>query len=170
MSAVPLLTIGKTAITLGDVGLVLGAASSFAAAQAQAGAAAQEAAIARRQAAQQERELRRKNRKILGRQRALFAKSGVRPEGTPLLVQEETAAEGELDALNIRHSGDLRSARLLNEARAARLRGRDALLKGVFGIGRTILTGTPSLAPRGQAPTVSQGASRSPFAPNLILV
>lgn len=163
-------SLGTTLGTLGTIGGVVGALSSS---QAASDIARQNAALARQQAAQQERELRRKNRQILGRQRALFSKSGVQLEGTPLLVQQETAAEGELDALNIRHSGNLRSAQFLNQARAARLRGQNALLQGVIGIGRTILTAPQPrapLPPSGLTPAVFRGPSPFPAAPSTILV
>ncbi len=126
-------------------------------ANARSRALARNAAMVRQQAALEESESRRRTKQVLGRQRALFAKSGVKLEGTPLLVQQETATEGELDALAIRRSGDLREARLLNEARAARLQGRNALLSGVFRAGRTILTARrPSPRTPPTAPTPGQ--------------
>ena len=60
-------------------------------------------AITERKAAQEEAAHRDKLRKLLSSQRALYAKAGVDlSSGSPLLVMEETAAEGEKEALAIR--------------------------------------------------------------------
>lgn len=100
--------------------------------------------VQRKQSAVEESEARRENRRALGRQRALYAKSGVRPEGSPLLVQEETAALGEMDALAVRRAGDAVAARSLGEAARARARQRAAINSQFFQAGRTLLTGLGS--------------------------
>lgn len=92
------------------------------------------AAIARQEAAREESEIRRRNRQVLGRQRARFAKSGLKLEGTPLLVQADTAAEGEMDALAARRGGEVRANQLSDRSRA--LRGQAGA-----SVGRTLLTG-----------------------------
>lgn len=147
MSADPV----SLALTVG-AGLIQHQAQASAA-RAQARALERNAEIAREIAAQNADQSQRTTKQILGRQRALYLKSGVRLEGTPLLVQQETAAEGELAALKIRRSGDAEAARLSNEARAARLQGRAALGQAVFGVGRSLLTAVPRTpAPRVPAP------------------
>jgi hypothetical protein len=90
------------------------------AARAQARTLEETATRAQEQAAFEESETRRSNRRLLGRQRALFAKSGVRVEGTPLDVQTQIAEEGELDALMRRRRGDAEAASLLGRARSVR--------------------------------------------------
>src|SRR3972149_4814714 len=55
-------------------------------------------------------------RQILSRQKALYGKSGVQMEGSPLLVMEDTAAQGEMDALAIRYGGDAAAGRASNGA------------------------------------------------------
>lgn len=180
MSADPV----SIALALG-VNLV-GQQAQASAARAQARALERNAEIAREIAAEKAGESRRTTKRVLGRQRALFLKSGVRLEGTPLLVQQETAAEGELEALRIARSGDLESARLLNAARAARLQGRAALGDAIFSVGRTLLTSAfrptgPSLpGPRPPfpgtsgfprlTPAVYRGASPFPAAPTTLAV
>jgi len=94
--------------------------------------------IRQRSAAEEDR-YRRQTAKLLGRQRALIAGGGVSLEGSPLLAQEETAANAELEALTIRHSGDLEAAAQLNRAMLTRLEGRAALIGGVTGAGRSLL-------------------------------
>lgn len=95
---------------------------------------ARQAAEGQRQAAaeaaiQQER----RGRALKGRQRALFAKSGVELRGSPLSVLVETAQDLEADRLTIRREGAIRASSLEARAgiiqaqgRAARLRGRTA--------------------------------------------
>lgn len=90
------------------------------AARQQARALEETATRAREQAAFEESETRRGTRRLLGRQRALFAKSGVRAEGTPLDVRTQIAEEGELDALMRRRRGEAESENLLGRARSVR--------------------------------------------------
>lgn len=105
----------------------------------QAAVMRQNAEITRQRAAAEEDKYRRQTGKLLGRQRALFANSGVSLEGSPLLAQEDTAANAELEALTIRHSGDLDAAAQLNDAMLTRLKGRSALVGGVTGAGESLL-------------------------------
>ena len=90
-------------------------------AQAQIRATEQSAADARSQAEVEAEDLRRRNRLQLGRQRTLIAKSGVKLEGTPLLAQEDTAAQGEADALARLDAGESRAASLLGRANQIRI-------------------------------------------------
>ena len=81
-------------------------------------------------------------RKILAAQRALYGKSGVSMEGSPLLVMEDTEKQGELDALAIRYGGDVASARSRSEANLARMQGRNnayAAKGGYIQAGSTLL-------------------------------
>lgn len=90
------------------------------AARAQSRAAEESAAEARALAEGDAEDIRRQNRRLQGRQRALFAKSGVRLEGTPLLAQEEAAAAGEAEALARLDAGESRAASLLGRANQIR--------------------------------------------------
>jgi len=127
---------------------VLGAATSVAqgvaankTAKYQAEAMRQNAEITRQRAAVEENKYRRQTEKLLGRQRALVANSGLSLEGSPLLAQEDTAANAELEALTIRHSGDLDAAAQLNDAMLTRLKGRNAMIGGVASAGQSLLGG-----------------------------
>jgi len=65
------------------------------------------AEIAKANAVANEQTQRRKTAKLLGTSRANIGASGITVAGTPLRVLAETAALGELDALNIRFGGDV---------------------------------------------------------------
>jgi len=99
-------------------------------------------ATAAEQSAEYEAGLKRKEtERLLGRQRALYGKSGIAFEGSPLLVMEETAAQGELDALMIERSGTLYGERYRSEGELSRMKGKSAGRAGYYGAGTTLLTG-----------------------------
>ncbi|GAG09976.1 unnamed protein product, partial [marine sediment metagenome] len=65
----------------------------------------------------------RKTKQILARHRALVGKSGVTPEGSPLLLAEDTAAQLAIEGANIRMTGERkigawRSRSILDTAQA----------------------------------------------------
>lgn len=110
-------------------------------------AIAERDAKASRQSAEYEAGRKRKEtERLLGRQRALYSKAGVTFEGSPLLLMEETAAEGEIDALMIQREGKLRASRYQSEAELSRMKGSAAQRAGYWGAGSTLLTGGSSAA------------------------
>ena len=109
-----------------------------------AAVAEQDAKAAKAKAEYDEKAHRENVRKILATQRALYGKSGVSMEGSPLLVMEDTQKQGELDALAIRYGGDVASARSRSEANVARMTGRNnayAAKAGYIQAGSTLLSG-----------------------------
>ncbi|OGP65584.1 MAG: hypothetical protein A3K22_03505 [Deltaproteobacteria bacterium RBG_16_42_7] len=99
-------------------------------------------ALAEKQKAEYEEGAHRNRiRQILSRQKALYGKSGVQMEGSPLLVMEDTAAQGEMDALAIRYGGDVAAARTRSEANLMRMQGRTAGRLGTIKAGTTLLQG-----------------------------
>lgn len=84
-------------------------------------------------------------RRILSTQRALYGKSGVTIEGSPLLVMEDTAKQGELDALAIRYGGDVAAARARSEASLLRMQGENVREASYYQAGSTLLGGGTSL-------------------------
>lgn len=109
----------------------------------------QQAAFARQRAARQEAVFRRDIKQFRGTQRVLLAKAGVRvAEGSPLLLQVETAAQAELEALTIRAGGDITAARLRQEAILQRMRGQSSRTAGFIGAGKSLLSGASSIAER----------------------
>ena len=89
---------------------------------------------------------RKETQKLLSRQRALYGKSGVTLEGSPLLLMAETAAEGELDALMIERGGRTRAQGYRSEATLSRMKGSAAKRAGYYGAGSTLLTGAGQTA------------------------
>lgn len=82
------------------------------------------------------------------KQRAIIGASGVEAEGSPLLVQEDTAAELALEAANIRQTGTARSRALesrsildISAASAARARARGFGRAAVIGAAGTAASG-----------------------------
>lgn len=61
------------------------------------------------QAQEDERRLRQKTTQILGQSRANIGASGIQSSGSPLDVMEMSASNAELDALTVRHQGQLRA-------------------------------------------------------------
>jgi hypothetical protein len=57
---------------------------------------------------------------------------------------QETAAEGEKEALAIRYGGDVSAANYLNQASLAEYKGEQAYTAGVLSAGSTFLTGLGS--------------------------
>lgn len=156
MSGVELFTIGKAAVTLADAAAVVGAVTSAAGAMQQGAAqqnmanynaavAEREAESARRAAAFEESAQRDRAEKVKSTQRALFAKSGVTPEGSPLLVEADTAQQAEQDALAIRYSGSVAEARAKSQAALDRMQGKVAKQAGYFKAGSSLLTGASRL-------------------------
>ena len=79
--------------------------------------------------------------KLLSAQRALWGKSGLAMEGTPLLTLEDTAGQGELDTLAIRYGGDIGAARERSAANLSRMQGANAMTAGYFSAGSSLLSG-----------------------------
>jgi hypothetical protein len=106
--------------------------------------AEQNARAERDKAAIDEKAHRESIRRILATQRALYGKGNMSMEGSPLLVQEDTNLQGELDALAIRYGGDVAAARNRSEANVARMTGRNnayAAKAGYIQAGSTLLGG-----------------------------
>jgi len=94
------------------------------------------AEMASMQAGAAEEAQRRKAELLLGEQRAAFVQSGVDPSsGTGLLVQNQSARNAEMDALNVRYQGLLQGRGLLAQSqldtRQAAIYGQNATLTGV---------------------------------------
>ncbi len=91
----------------------------------------------------------KKAKSLRKRQESLIGASGVEAEGSPLLVQEDTAAELALEASNIRVTGQRRTQAFksrsildISAASAAKARARGFGRSAVIGAGSTLLQGT----------------------------
>lgn len=124
-AALPLMMIASSAIsTMGQVQ------------QANAAARASEynARVTEMEAKAEEARVRRESAKRMGAIRTGIAKSGVTTQGTPLLVLAESAELAELDALNVRWSGE-------TGANLDRMRARSARASIPYTVGAGLLAG-----------------------------
>lgn len=99
------------------------------------------ATIARQQAAAEEEKHRRLGYMRQGAARAAYGASGVAMEGSPLDILEQSAAQEELDALNIRYRGEIGAQSAEGQAALSRMRGAAASQAGYMGAGSAILMG-----------------------------
>jgi ABC-type Na+ efflux pump permease subunit len=87
-------------------------------------------------------------RRVLARQRALYGTAGVEENyGSPLMVQADSAMQGELDAQIIRAGGQARASSLQSRAAIETFRGENAAnieRAGAVGAGTTLLSGAAS--------------------------
>lgn len=119
------------------------------AAKAEAAFRNQEAESLRQSAAFQERQYRTRLAVLLGQQQAISAASGVDiSSGSPLLMQLNNVRQGEMEALNIRRTGEVGASGKELEARLARMRAGFLntqsgyiLGAGAFKAGSSILSG-----------------------------
>lgn len=133
--------IAAVSAVVSAVGVISSADASRRAANQNADIAEQNAIAARQKAAYDEQMHRERVKKILGSQRALYGKAGVEMTGSPLLVMEDTAEQGELDALAIRFGGEVSASQNRSQANLMRMQGRDAMTAGTFTAGATLLQG-----------------------------
>lgn len=113
---------------------LVSAAGASQAAQAQADAAEYNASVTRMKAEADEARQRREADRKMGSIRSGISKSGVTTEGTPLLVLAESAELAELDAQNIRWTGETSAQLYEAEAEGA----RDSI---PYSVGASLLSG-----------------------------
>jgi hypothetical protein len=121
-----------------------------AAANYNADIADQNAVLTREQTIEQERRARVESRKQLGLMRANYAASGVDIDGSALDVLEESAATAELDALTIRHGGELQEQAYRSEAAFQRFSGKQARKASRYGASGVLLQGSAQTANYGK--------------------
>lgn len=143
-------------MVMGIVSMVAGLAGSMSAAKGQKDAAAAEndamnfnadiadsnAGQIREKAAWDEGINRDNARQFIGRQRTMYAKSGVNiSEGSPLLIMADSAEKAEKDALAIRWGGDVAATEQENQANLLRFYGRNSIKAGNTQANATMLQG-----------------------------
>ena len=99
------------------------------------------AKAAKENAVYEARQKRRGTARLIGKQRALYAKAGVTMEGSPLDVLQETAAQGEMDALMIERGYAQQETAYKSQAKLAKMRARNYKQQGYLAAGSTLLTG-----------------------------
>ncbi len=91
--------------------------------------------------AEEEASFRKKARAQWGTNIRNIGMSGVTMTGSPLLVMSEIAEETELEANNIRRTGQVQANRSLSNASAYRISGKNAYQQGIMGAGATLMQG-----------------------------
>lgn len=91
---------------------------------------AQNARVARQQAGAREEAQRRQARQVLGEQRAALSQAGIGLAGSAADVYGQSAANAELDALNIRYEGELGARGLLAQSELSRHEGSVSAMNG----------------------------------------
>ncbi len=137
--AAPILLVAGTAMKF--VGQLRQAAGLGAAAKFNQAVSSQNAGLAVKQAAEEERSYRILARKQLGDIRANIGASGVTMEGSAQDILEESAATAEMDALRIRHSGQVKATAFGNDATLYNLQGSSARQQGALSGAGTLLEG-----------------------------
>lgn len=126
--------LGMMALIMGGISAVGSTISGIQQANAQAGAASAQAQAAENEAQTiretadfEERQLRRRTGLLLGKQAAIGAASGLDiTSGSPLFMELDNVRQAELEALNVRRTGQLGASAKEYEARLARFQGQRA--------------------------------------------
>lgn len=123
------------------IGAISGASAEKRAANYNAAAAERNAVVSRQNAAADAELQSREARRRIGAARAGYGASGVAIEGSPLDVLETSAAEAEMDKLNILYKGELQAMGYEDTAALSRSRAKDAGTAGLFKAGSAVLSG-----------------------------
>jgi len=137
--------VAVVAAIVGAVGTISAGDASRRAANQNADAQEQAAIAAQRKASYEEKMHRESVAKLLSAQRSLYGKSGVEMEGSPLLTMEDTAGQGEMDALAIRYGGDVAAAQQRSAANLSRMQASAVQTASYFQAGSTLLSGASTV-------------------------
>ena len=124
------------------IGALSSGAAQNRAANYNAAAAERNATVSRQAAAADAALIGRRSRQQIGAARAAYGAAGVAIEGSPLDVLEQSAAEAEMDKLNISYKGELQAMGYDDTAALSKSRAQDATTAGIFGAGKAVLIGT----------------------------
>ena len=147
--ALPALSIGNVLSGIGSGIAAMAARNAGLAAQNQANLQAElynREATQKRQQSEADAELfRRRQSALQGSLRARVGGQGVTFEGTPLMVAEDLASEGELQRLRILHGGIADESRLRFQGDLAGFQGAAARRQGNLRAGASLLKGAGQL-------------------------
>lgn len=140
------------AIAVAVVAAAAGAYSAYAQGQAQAAAARYNARVAEnnatnsRNAAAVEAQVRGEHyRRQMASQRAAIGASGIAPdEGSPLLVQMDSAEQASLDLARVRYAGEVRASNYGAEQNLQKYYAKQYVQAGYVGAGTALLGGVSS--------------------------
>jgi len=85
--------------------------------------------------------IQRQKAKFLSTQQSLYAKAGVKLEGSPIKVMADSATEYELDKLTENYNAQVQMAALKSEAQASRTQASQYRFQASFQPAMTLLTG-----------------------------
>ncbi len=115
------------------------AATQKKAAEADASLKQQEAESMRQSAEYEERQYRRRITLLLGKESAITSASGFDPtSGSPLLMELDNVRQGEMEALNIRRTGQVNASARSFEGRLAAMKAGYYSMQGGFGVASSI--------------------------------
>lgn len=126
------------------LGILQGGREQAAAAKTQAKLATIQAEAEDDRATAEAGMVRKRARELFSSQRAAYASSGVRLEGTPLLVMADTIRESERDIANIYKQADARKLAWRTQAGVFEVAGSAAKTASYWNAGSTLLTGAGS--------------------------
>lgn len=137
------------AAVIAVIGAAVSAYAQYQAGQAQAASlkyqqkVAENQAIAARQAAQVAAEnARERHQRVMAAQRARLGAAGVMStEGSPLIVQMESAEQAALEEARIRYSGEVQAGGVESQAVLSGFQARQARTAGTLGAGASLLSG-----------------------------
>ncbi len=149
-------------LILTAAGTAVGAVSSLEQGRAQKKMAQYNAAVARQSAdaaveaaAHEELRTREEAKRLRGRMMALYGKSGVTMEGSPLEVMEEAAAQEEIDIWTIRRTGATSASQHRSQAQLSAMKGESAHKAGIYGAGTSLLHGAGAYMKAKGKPTLN---------------
>jgi hypothetical protein len=136
------------AVVVAVVAAVASAYATYSASEAQAAQQRYQAKLAKNQAinaqnaAQVEIENRKEHfRRQMASQRAALGASGVQPqEGSPLLVQTDSAEQAALDLARVKYAGDVRSTTYQSEAQLFKWQAKQTQRQGYINTGASLLS------------------------------
>lgn len=146
MAAAAPMVLSGASTAVGMAGAISQGNSAQAAANYNANVQQQQATAAVAQAAEDERRLRVQTKKQIGGIRANIGASGITTEGSALDVLESSASNGELDALTVRHQGQMKAWGLQSSANMSLLEGQNAKRESEFASASYLLKGISSAA------------------------
>jgi len=141
MSALPIMMMVVGTAVKG-IGEIRAARDQSATERYNANVAKMEAEAIRRTGAYEEAKLKREKAKTTGKQRAGYAKAGVRFEGgSPLEVMADTAAQYEMDIAATKYNTQIGASRAEYESKYRKQMAKRHMTAGYYRAGGTLLTG-----------------------------
>lgn len=171
LAQIPMWVYAAASVGTQVVGAISTASSQAEAANAEAAnaeaaskIASNNARMAIDQAIIDEKAQRLKVARLTAEQRVAFGASGVNFSGTPLLVEEDSIMQGEMDALNIRYAGNIRASQYKYEAAVRKASANNLtsqagnyMTNGLLSAGGSLLGGAKDYVDYSNRKKIAQG-------------